>query len=80
MPRLGDLFAPRDRAYFELFEEAGHFPHLDYPRQFARTLEDFFGETEPARLDITMMRELVLDRDSSSAAVLERLQREHRAA
>ncbi|HUA04066.1 MAG TPA: DUF47 family protein [Solirubrobacteraceae bacterium] len=24
MPRLGDLFAPRDRAYFELFEEAGH--------------------------------------------------------
>ena len=22
-PRLGDLFAPRDRAYFELFEEAG---------------------------------------------------------
>ena len=23
MPRLGDLFAPRDRAYFELFEEAG---------------------------------------------------------
>jgi predicted phosphate transport protein (TIGR00153 family) len=23
MPRLGDPFAPRDRAYFELFEEAG---------------------------------------------------------
>ncbi len=23
MPRLGDLFAPRDRAYFELFEQAG---------------------------------------------------------
>ena len=23
MPRLADLFAPRDRAYFELFEEAG---------------------------------------------------------
>ena len=23
MPHLGDLFAPRDRAYFELFEEAG---------------------------------------------------------
>ena len=23
MPRLGDLFAPRDRAYFELFEEPG---------------------------------------------------------
>ena len=23
MPRIGDLFAPRDRAYFELFEQAG---------------------------------------------------------
>ncbi|HKO27513.1 MAG TPA: DUF47 family protein, partial [Solirubrobacteraceae bacterium] len=23
MPRLGNLFAPRDRAYFELFEKAG---------------------------------------------------------
>ncbi len=24
MPRLGQVFAPRDRVYFELFEEAGH--------------------------------------------------------
>ena len=23
MPRLGHVFAPRDRVYFELFEEAG---------------------------------------------------------
>ncbi len=64
----------------ELFEDAGHFPHLDYPRRFARTLADFFRDTEPARLDTGMMRELVLDRDSTSAAVLERLQREHKAA
>jgi pimeloyl-ACP methyl ester carboxylesterase len=63
-----------------LFDDAGHFPHLDYPRQFARTLGDFFAETEPARLDTGMMRELVLDRDSNSAAVLKRLQREHKAA
>jgi pimeloyl-ACP methyl ester carboxylesterase len=64
----------------ELFDEAGHFPQLDDPLRFARTLEDFFRETEPARLDTDMMRELLLDRDPNSATVLERLRREHTAA
>jgi pimeloyl-ACP methyl ester carboxylesterase len=64
----------------ELFEESGHFPHLDDPLRFARTLERFLDETEGAQLDIGMMRDLVLDRDPKSAAVLERLQREHPAA
>jgi hypothetical protein len=64
----------------ELFDDAGHFPHLDDPVRFARTLGRFFDETEPARLDIDVMRELVLDPDPGSAAVLERLQREHPAA
>ncbi len=61
----------------ELFDRSGHFPHLDDPLRFARTLEAFFAETEPARVDIGMMRELVLARDPASAKVLERLQREH---
>jgi pimeloyl-ACP methyl ester carboxylesterase len=64
----------------ELFDEAGHFPHLDDPLRFARTLEAFFNASEPARLDTGVMRELVLARDSHSAAVLERLQREHPSA
>jgi pimeloyl-ACP methyl ester carboxylesterase len=64
----------------ELFDDAGHFPQLDDPPRFARLLEDFFHETEPARLDTGMMRELVLARDPDSASVLERLQREHPAA
>jgi pimeloyl-ACP methyl ester carboxylesterase len=64
----------------ELFDEAGHFPHLDDPLQFVRTLEDFFGATEPARLETRMMRDLVLERDPNTAAALERLQREHPAA
>ena len=64
----------------EVFDEAGHFPQLDEPLRFARTLEDFFRETEPARLDAAMMRELLLGHDPSSAVVLERLQREHTAA
>ncbi len=61
----------------EVFDDAGHFPHLDDPLRFARTLENFFEETEPAHLDTGQMRELVLARDPKSAAVLERLQREH---
>ena len=64
----------------ELFKEAGHFPQLDDPLRFARTLEDFFEETEPAELDTGMMRELLLAHDPDSAAVLERLRREHPAA
>jgi pimeloyl-ACP methyl ester carboxylesterase len=64
----------------ELFDEAGHFPHLDDPLRFARTLEAFFQETEPARLDAATVREVVLDRDPESAAALERLKREHPTA
>jgi pimeloyl-ACP methyl ester carboxylesterase len=64
----------------ELFDQAGHFPHLDDPLRFARTLEAFLHETRPARLDTGTMRELVLSRDPKSAAVLERLRREHPAA
>jgi pimeloyl-ACP methyl ester carboxylesterase len=64
----------------ELFDDAGHFPHLDDPLRFARTLEAFFHATDPARLDTDVLRELVLAHDSHSAAVLERLRREHPAA
>lgn len=64
----------------ELFEDAGHFPQLDDPLRFAALLDDFIGETEPARLDTGMMRELVLTHDPSSAEVLERLAHEHPTA
>jgi len=64
----------------ELFEEAGHFPHLDEPLRFARTVQGFFTETKPARLDTGMMRELVLDQDRKAAQALNRLRREHSAA
>ncbi|HEV3229143.1 MAG TPA: alpha/beta fold hydrolase, partial [Solirubrobacteraceae bacterium] len=32
----------------EVFERAGHFPHLDDPVRFARVLGDFIARTEPA--------------------------------
>ena len=64
----------------ELFEESGHFPHLDRPIEFARILASFMDETKPARLDTNQMRELVLERDDETAATLKRLRRAHVAA
>jgi pimeloyl-ACP methyl ester carboxylesterase len=37
----------------EIFEEAGHFPHLDDPIRFAAVLREFLEETEPAEFDFT---------------------------
>jgi pimeloyl-ACP methyl ester carboxylesterase len=64
----------------ELFDDAGHFPQLDDPIRFARCLAEFLAETEPAALETGEMRDLVLERDSESAQVLERLKRDHIAA
>jgi hypothetical protein len=40
----------------DVFEEAGHFPQLDQPVRFARTLADFVDATEPADVDSDAMR------------------------
>lgn len=45
---------------FELFENAGHFPHVSEPRRFARKLIEFVEGTEPAELDDEELRELLL--------------------
>jgi pimeloyl-ACP methyl ester carboxylesterase len=37
----------------EVFDEAGHFPHLEEPIRFARVLSDFMESTEPARLEFS---------------------------
>src|SRR5215208_4356228 len=37
----------------EIFDDAGHFPHLDQPVRFAAVLGDFLEETEPAQFDFT---------------------------
>ncbi|HUA48893.1 MAG TPA: alpha/beta fold hydrolase [Solirubrobacteraceae bacterium] len=36
---------------FEVYESAGHFPHLDEPGRFTATLEDWIASTEPAQPD-----------------------------
>jgi len=50
----------------EIFEEAGHFPHLDNPIRFAAVLRDFLEDTEPAQFDFTdedfdALRERILE-------------------
>jgi len=36
---------------FEIFDEAGHFPHHTDPARFVRVLHDFIGRTVPATYD-----------------------------
>jgi hypothetical protein len=59
----------------ELFQDSGHFPQLDDPLHFAMVLRSFLEQTEPAKLDTTTMRDLVLERDPETAATLKRLKR-----
>jgi hypothetical protein len=35
----------------EVFEGAGHFPHVDDPQRFLDVLLDFIDSTEPAAMD-----------------------------
>ena len=46
----------------ELFERAGHFPHLDDAFRFISLLGEFVGGTEPAVVDTGRARELMLAR------------------
>ncbi len=44
---------------FEVFPDAGHFPHRDEPRRFVKTLTDFIETTEPAKVDDAEFRDLL---------------------
>ncbi|GAC1338318.1 MAG: alpha/beta fold hydrolase [Candidatus Dormibacteria bacterium] len=50
----------------EVFEHAGHFPHCDEPRRFARLVATFIAETKPATLDSEALRRR-LRRDPASS-------------
>jgi pimeloyl-ACP methyl ester carboxylesterase len=43
----------------EVFENAGHFPHIDDPQRFLDVLFDFLGSTEPARMDPKAWQEML---------------------
>jgi pimeloyl-ACP methyl ester carboxylesterase len=41
---------------FEVFERSGHFPHLDEPERFARTLHDWISGTEPSEATVARFK------------------------
>jgi pimeloyl-ACP methyl ester carboxylesterase len=43
----------------EVFEDAGHFPHVDDPQRFLDVLLDFIDSTDPARVDPEAWRDMV---------------------
>jgi pimeloyl-ACP methyl ester carboxylesterase len=43
----------------EVFENAGHFPHVDDPQRFLDVLLDFIDSTEPAEVDAEAWRDMV---------------------
>ncbi|MBA3263799.1 MAG: alpha/beta hydrolase [Thermoleophilaceae bacterium] len=47
--RTAHQLVPSSR--LEVFENAGHFPHVDDPQRFLDVLLDFLDATEPARVD-----------------------------
>jgi pimeloyl-ACP methyl ester carboxylesterase len=58
----------------EVFDEAGHFPHLEEPIRFARVLSDFMDSTEPARLEFSdehldTLRDLMHEHADAAGAV-----------
>jgi pimeloyl-ACP methyl ester carboxylesterase len=43
----------------EIFEGAGHFPHLDDPQRFAHLIVEFMASTQPAALDSDHLRRVL---------------------
>jgi pimeloyl-ACP methyl ester carboxylesterase len=46
---------------FEVFERSGHFPHLDEPDRFVRTLGEWIDSTEPGDGDFEEFRSAIRD-------------------
>ena len=63
----------------EIFEQAGHFPHLSEPRRFAEVVSRFIAENEPARLDPARMRKLLVRGSGPGRRPVGRRQRERSA-
>jgi pimeloyl-ACP methyl ester carboxylesterase len=45
----------------EIFDNAGHFPHIDQPQRFAHLLCDFLVTATPAEVDTPSMRRQLRD-------------------
>jgi len=54
----------------EIFDDSGHFPHLDSFSRFADVLVDFMHATEPARIDALHFGMLAQRRSSRAPAIM----------
>jgi pimeloyl-ACP methyl ester carboxylesterase len=57
--RRAAQLAPNSR--LEIFEEAGHFPHLDEPERFAALVAGFVEGTEPFRFERSSVRRRLIE-------------------
>jgi pimeloyl-ACP methyl ester carboxylesterase len=48
----------------EVFDGAGHFPHVEQPQRFAHVLSEFLATSTPARVDVASMRRRLLHKPS----------------
>lgn len=55
-------------ARLEVFEDAGHFPHLTEPARLARLLRDWHGTTAPAQLDASSLTTRLRDPQAPALA------------
>jgi len=51
----------------EIFDGAGHFPHVEQPQRFAHLLHDFLTTSAPAHIDARSMRDRLLGRSDTPA-------------
>ncbi len=63
IPVRHGLHAQRDMpgSRIEVFPEGGHFPHITDPEHFVALMTEFMEDTKPARVDVSKMREKLLD-------------------
>jgi pimeloyl-ACP methyl ester carboxylesterase len=52
----------------EIFEGAGHFPHVEQPERFADVVRDFIDTTTPVPGDRDVFRELLIDPNRAASA------------
>ncbi|WP_232668782.1 alpha/beta fold hydrolase [Pseudonocardia sp. TRM90224] len=54
----------------DVFDGAGHFPHVELPHRFAATIAEFLASTDPAQSDRESLRRLLLANNPGTAAAL----------
>jgi pimeloyl-ACP methyl ester carboxylesterase len=54
-----DAHAAMPGSRLEVFDNAGHFPHLDDPVRFVELLREFIAASDPADLDPETLRERI---------------------